>query len=87
MNTNELDQLKNAHDYFATCVQLLTTRVQYFHEEFQGASNAIAFITHLRDDAKKKIEEIEPPKPKSKETYDMDLTHIKEKPEVTTELT
>ena len=85
MNKNELEQLKNAHDYFATAVNLITTRTQYYHEEFQAVSNVVQFITVLRDDAKKKIEEIEPPVKTESKPYDMDLTHIK--PEVTTELT
>jgi hypothetical protein len=88
MTKNELEQLKNAHDYFATAVNLITTRTKYYHEEFQAVSNVVQFITVLRDDAKKKIEEIEPPVVKTKETYNMDLSHVKgEKPEVTTELT
>lgn len=77
MTQNELQSLKAAHDHFATAIQVLTTRVQYFHEEFQGISNVVHFLSVLRDDAKKKVEEIEPPVEKPKETYDMDLTHIK----------
>jgi hypothetical protein len=86
MTKNELEQLKKAHDYFATAVNLITTRTQYYHEEFQAVSNVVQFITVLRDDAKKKIEEIEPPTKVEATPYNMDLTHIK-RPEVTAELT
>jgi geranylgeranyl pyrophosphate synthase len=82
MTKENLEQLKNAHDYFATAVQVLSTRCQFFHEEFQGIANTVQFLSHLRDDAKKKIEEIEPPKAEAKKNFEMDLTHVK--PEVET---
>lgn len=79
----QLDSLKKSHDYYATAIQLLTTRIQYYHEEFQGVANTIQFLTHFRDTLRKEIELIEPPK-KDKQSFEMDLTHVK--PEVTTEL-
>lgn len=80
----KLDALKKSHDYYATAIQLLTTRVQYFHEEFQGVANVVQFLTHFRDTLKAEIEQIEPPKKEEKKTFDMDLTHVK--PEVETTL-
>jgi hypothetical protein len=72
-----LESLKKAHYYFATAVQILSQRVSFYAEEFQEAQNTIHFLTVLRDDAKKKVDEIEPPKEETKPTYNMDLTHVK----------
>jgi hypothetical protein len=82
MTKDNLEQLKKAHDYFATAVQILSTRCQFYHEEFQGIANTVQFLSHLRDDAKNKIEEVEPPTKEAKKSFEMDLTHVK--PEVET---
>lgn len=82
MEDNQLEQLKKAHTYFASAVQILTQRVQFYAEEFQTVSNTVAFLSHLRDDAWSKVQELEPAKSEEKKVYDMDLTHIK--PEVET---
>lgn len=84
MTQENLDGLKKAHDYFATAVSLLTTRVQFYHEEFQGASNVVQFLSTLRDDAKAKVEQLEPKQEEPKAAFNMDLTHIK--PEVVAEV-
>ncbi len=73
-----LAQKKAAHDYLATAIQVLTTRVQYYHEEFVGMHSTIIFLRGMRDQMVKDIEAIEPRKeePQSKPSI-MDLTHIK----------
>lgn len=75
---NNLNALKQSHDLFATAIQVLTTRVQYFHEEFEGIDKTVQFLRVLRDQTKTDIEKIEPPKPEeAKAPYDMDLSHVK----------
>jgi hypothetical protein len=81
--TSELDTLKQAHDYYATAVQLLTQRCKYFHEEFQGVSNTVGFLKQLQAQVLTAIHKIEPPAEKVKENYEMDLSHVKgEAPQV-----
>lgn len=78
MPKSELDSLKSSYDYFASAVQVLSTRVQFYAEEFQGVANTINFLSTLRDQVKTKIEEIEPPvKAEKAQALDMDLTHLK----------
>jgi len=73
-----LKQKKAAHDYIATAVQVLTTRVKFFHEEFSGVFETVQFLRNMRDQIKKDIELIEPPKEEEpKAPYNMDLTHLK----------
>jgi len=73
-----LKQKKSAHDYIATAVQVLTTRVQFYAEEFEGMHMTIQFLRNMRDQIRKDIELIEPPKEEPKaEPYKMDLTHVK----------
>lgn len=73
-----LKQKKAAHDYIATAVQILTTRVQYLHEEFEGVHTTVQFLRNMRDQITKDIEKIEPPKAKeAKAPYNMDLSHVK----------
>lgn len=74
-----LKQKKNAHDYIATAVQVLTTRVKFFHEEFEGIFQTVQFLRNMRDQIRKDIELIEPPKVESEpaKPYEMDLTHLK----------
>jgi len=61
----DLKYLKLAHDKHATIVHLLSTRVQFFFEEFQSIQEMVAFYGALRDQLRAKIEEIEPPAPKA----------------------
>lgn len=73
-----LKQKKAAHDYIASAVQVLTTRVQFYHEEFDGIFQTVQFLRNMRDQIRKDIELIEPPKEEQKaKPYEMDLTHIK----------
>lgn len=58
---DNLNNLKVAHDYYATAIQTLTTRVQYYHEEFEAANSVVFFLRSLRDQMKAEIEKIEPP--------------------------
>jgi hypothetical protein len=70
----KLKQSKIAHDYFATAIQTLTTRVQYYHEEFEAANGTIFFLRNMRDQILKDIERIEPPKAKEPaKPYVMDI--------------
>lgn len=73
-----LKQKKAAHDFIATGIQVLTTRVQYYHEEFEGIHQTVSFLRNMRDQIKKDIEQIEPPQEKEQtKPYVMDLTHVK----------
>lgn len=73
-----LAQKKAAHDYVATAVQVLTTRVQFYAEEFEGIHQSIQFLRNFRDQIKREIEVIEPPAPKENaKPLVMDLTHVK----------
>lgn len=73
-----LKQQKAAHDYIATAVQILTTRVQYYAEEFEGTHQTIQFLRNMLAQIKADIEKIEPPKPQDQsKPYSMDLTHVK----------
>lgn len=69
---NELKYLKTAHDYHSTVCHLLKTRVQFFHEEFQGIQEIVGFYGALRDQLKAKIEQIEPPVKEEKAPYVME---------------
>lgn len=82
----QLETMKSSHDYFSTAVQILTTRVQFYAEEFQGVSNTINFLSTLRDTLKADIEKIEPKQEAKTEPLEMDLTHLKAVPEVTVEM-
>jgi hypothetical protein len=75
---DKLKFLKEAHDLVASAVQVLTTRVQYYHEEFEGMTKVVGFLRTTRDEYRKEIELIEPPAPKeAPKAHVMDLTHIK----------
>lgn len=74
---SQLDTLKSSHDYFASAVQVLSTRVQFYAEEFQGVANTINFLAALRDKVKADIEKIEPKVELKSVPLDMDLTHLK----------
>lgn len=73
----ELDALKQAHDYYATAIQILTQRVKYFHEEFHSVMNTVAFFKHLQQETLNAIYKIEPPAKQDKKVLEMDLTHVK----------
>lgn len=71
---------KEAHDYVATAVQVMTTRVQFFYEEFEGVHQSVQFLRSFRDQIAKEIHELEPPTQAEAEPakpYLMDLTHVK----------
>ena len=73
-----LKQKKAAHDYIATAVQVLTTRVQFYVEEFEGIHQTISFLKNMLAQIKADIEKIEPPKKHDPEKpFSMDLTHVK----------
>ena len=75
--TTELDALKRAHDHYATAIQILTQRVQYYHEEFQAVQNMVAFFEHLKEQTLQAVYKIEPPKKEDSKPLVMDLTHVK----------
>lgn len=78
LQASNLNALKQSHDLFATAIQVLTTRVQYFHEEFEGIQKVVSFLRVLRQQTQNDIEKIEPPKPEEpKAPYEMDLSHVK----------
>jgi hypothetical protein len=60
---SELNQLKKMHDYNATVAHVLKTK-QFYFEEFQGIIEMIGFFDGMAKELKKKIELLEPPKPK-----------------------
>lgn len=60
---SELAALKQAHDMYATACHMLKTRVQFFHEEFDGVQSLIGFFSALKEQVLTKIHEIEPPAP------------------------
>lgn len=73
-----LKQKKAAHDYIATAVQILTTRVQFYAEEFEGIHQTVSFLKNMLAQIRTDIEKIEPPKAKDPaKPYSMDLTHVK----------
>lgn len=75
-----LDFKKLAHDYYATAIELLTNRIRYAPEEFEGVHQTLAFLRQNKDAILADIHKEEPPQPKeAKENnvYDMDLTHLK----------
>lgn len=65
----QLKEMKQAHDYFATAAHILKTRVQFFVEEFQGIANILHFLEANQANLKKLIDEIEPPKEEKKEPH------------------
>lgn len=84
--TTELDALKRAHDHYATAIQILTQRVQYYHEEFNAVQQMVAFFTHLKDHAYQAVIKIEPPAKEESKPLVMDLTHVKGEETKTAEL-
>lgn len=79
-----LKQQKAAHDYIATAIQILTTRVQFYVEEFEGTHQSVQFLRNMLAQIKADIEKIEPSKPEEKaktKPYEMDLSHVQLKQE------
>lgn len=73
-NQVNLDALKQSHDYFATAIHVLRTRVQFFYEEFEGIQKTVSFLEANRANLAKMIDEIEPPKPQEpKKPYIMEV--------------
>lgn len=58
----ELEQLKLAHDYYVTALQILTQRTQFYAEEFEAVGNLVKFFQTMAKELKSKIEAIEPKK-------------------------
>lgn len=77
-----LDYKKLAHDYYATAIELLTTRIRYAPEEFEGIHQTLAFLRQNKDAILADIHKEEPPKQEAKESkvLEMDLTHLKPVP-------
>jgi len=75
-----LDFKKLAHDYYATAIELLTNRIRYAPEEFEGVHQTLAFLRQNKDAILADIHKEEPPppaQPKENNVYDMDLSHVK----------
>ena len=60
LKTIELNDLKKAHDLYATTHHILHTRIQFYAEEFDGVKALLDFYKKLTDDLKLKISELEP---------------------------
>ncbi|WP_413581088.1 hypothetical protein [Bdellovibrio sp. HCB288] len=75
---DSLNQKKATHDYLASAIQILTTRVQFFHEEFEGVYTLVNFLRNFKAQVLAEIHEIEPPKEgEVQKPYLMDLSHVK----------
>ena len=64
---NDINELKKAHDYYITVAMILSSRVQFYAEEFQGVTEIIEFNKKMAQDLKVKIEELEPKEVKAEE--------------------
>ena len=58
--STELERLKKAHDLYVTTFQILTHRVQFYAEEFDGVKELIDFHKRMAHDLRSKIEALEP---------------------------
>lgn len=80
-----LKQQKAAHDYITTAIQILTTRVQFYVEEFEGTHQSVQFLRNMLAQIRADIEKIEPSKQEEKKAktkpYEMDLRHVQLKQE------
>lgn len=65
--SKNLENLKLVQYALADAHFKLTTRVQYLPEEFDQAMRTIGVLVSFHTDITKKVEEIEPPKPKDEE--------------------
>ena len=59
-NTPELSTLKKTHDYYATIAHVFKTRVQWYHEEFEGVKELISFAELMCSKIKSDIDVLEP---------------------------
>jgi hypothetical protein len=57
-----LEQLKLAHDYYVTTLQILSQRCQFYAEEFEAVGNLVKFHKGMLEQLKQKIEALEPKK-------------------------
>lgn len=74
----KLENLKVAHDCYATILMHYQTRFQFYAEEFEGIHTLIGFVRAQKEALTKAVHELEPPPPKEEpKPYSMDLTHIK----------
>jgi hypothetical protein len=55
-----IDELKKVHDYYASTLQILRTRIQFYFEEFAGVQELNAFYSKLLQDIRSDIEALEP---------------------------
>lgn len=55
-----LDNLKKVHDFYATTIQILTQRVQFYAEEFDAVKAMLEFYHLQLLEIKKQIAELEP---------------------------
>lgn len=78
----KLNNLKGAHDIYATAIMHYTSgRFQFAHEEFDGISLLVNFFRMQREALLADIHKIEPPAPKeAPAAHVMDLTHVKPAP-------
>jgi len=56
----ELNELKKAHDLYATAHHILSHRVQFYAEEFKGVEEILEFFKKLAQEIKAKVETLEP---------------------------
>lgn len=54
----DLDTLKLTHDYYLTIEQVFKTRVQWYHEEFEGVQKIISFALLMSNKLKQDIDAI-----------------------------
>lgn len=54
-----INDLKKLHDIHATTINILTSRIQFYFEEFKGVQEMIQLYTGLCEQLKKQIEELE----------------------------
>jgi hypothetical protein len=60
--TISLESMKRVHDYYVMTLQILTQKCQFFHEEFQGANDLVAFYKAMIKAQRENIEALEPKK-------------------------
>lgn len=77
----ELENLKVVQYALADAHFKLSNRVHYLPEEFDQALKTIGVLVSFHGDVTKKVEELEPPKPKeepkAQKPYVMDITNVK----------
>lgn len=60
--TPDIKTLKITHDYYLTIEHVFKTRVQWYHEEFQGVQDIISFASLMTSKLKQDIDSLEPKK-------------------------